>query len=160
MVGQKMPKQFTTKGWTTVSSTEGGSPNELAEKENTSVLEKISGLPESEQVEALRSAGFGEEADKLERQLAEKYIQDINAEMRKKRLNEIMGMDLSDQDRLQLLLEEKFDAEANELSEKMAEANKTEVSSDSDRIDGKKPDVDESKRPKRSESAKGKGTKS
>ena len=160
MVGQKMPKQFTTKGWTTVSSTEGGSPNELAEKENTSVLEKISGLPESEQVSALRAAGFSEKADALERQLAEKHIQDINAEMRKKRLDEIMGMDLSDQDRLQLLLEEKFDAEASELSEKMAEANKADVSTYLDGTDAEEANANESKRPKRSESAKGKETKS
>lgn len=159
-VGQKKPKQFTTKGWTTVSKEDVGASKDLDKKDETSVLEDISGMPEVEQVSALRAAGFSEKADALERQLAEKHIQDINAEMRKKRLDEIMGMDLSDQDRLQLLLEEKFDAEASELSEKMAEANKADVSTDLDGTDAEEANANESKRPKRSESGKGKETKS
>lgn len=94
----------------------GRRPVEMNEDERRSMAEALMTLPRDRRVAALRSAGLAEEADELERRMAEEHI----AEMRRQvldRLNE-----LPEDERLAALVAEGFDDEARELSERLAAA--------------------------------------
>jgi len=94
----------------------GRRPVEMNEDERRSMAEALMTLPRDRRVAALRSAGLAEEADELERRMAEEHI----AEMRRQVLNRINA--LPEDERLAALVAEGFDDEARELSERLAAA--------------------------------------
>jgi hypothetical protein len=94
----------------------GRRPVEMNEDERRSMAEALMTLPRDRRVAALRSAGLAEEADELERRMAEEHI----AEMRRQVLDRIN--ELPEDERLAALVAEGFDDEARELSERLAAA--------------------------------------
>jgi hypothetical protein len=94
----------------------GRRPVEMNEDERRSMAEALMTLPSDRRVAALRSAGLAEEADELERRMAEEHI----AEMRRQVLDRIN--ELPEDERLAALVAEGFDDEARELSERLAAA--------------------------------------
>lgn len=94
----------------------GRRPVEMNEDERRSMAEALMTLPRDRRVAALRSAGLAEEADELERRMAEEHI----AEMRRQVLDRIN--ELPEDERLAALVAEGFDDEARELSERLSAA--------------------------------------
>lgn len=94
----------------------GRRPVEMNGDERRSMAEALMTLPRDRRVAALRSAGLAEEADELERRMAEEHI----AEMRRQVLDRINA--LPEDERLAALVAEGFDDEARDLSERLAAA--------------------------------------
>ena len=133
IVGQKNPKRVVSNGFTSLSpsaNAAGTAKKEMSEEEKAKLMENIMQLPKDKWVSALRNAGLESEAVDCEKFLEEERKHQ-EYEKRMARLAEIKAMDESEQ--LPLLLEEGFDDEARELSEKLA--SETRVSSETSEAD-------------------------
>lgn len=119
-VGQKKQGTYRSTGFSTVANKaeETPKPAAMSKESKDKLMEKIMSLLEAERVAAMRDNGLSDEADKYETFLAEEHLREINEENRKKRLAEIET--LSEEERLPLLIEEGFEEEAKELSEKLS----------------------------------------
>jgi colicin import membrane protein len=93
----------------------------IDDKERKAIIKEIMARPKEEHVAALREAGLVKEADELEQKYANEHIKELQVQARAKRLKEIRQ--LSDEEQLPLLLDEGYEEEAAELSEKI-EADK------------------------------------
>ena len=111
-VGKKNPQAYLSGGFG--ASRSDAEKKVFSEDERLKLIESIKRMPKEKWVSALRSVGLTEDADECERSLAEEHLN----EMRNTRLAEIMAMD--EDDRLTTLVEEGFDEEAKELSQKLS----------------------------------------
>ena len=118
-VGLKNPKEFKPGGWTTASE-----QPVIGESEKSALLESIRRMPREKWVSAMRSAGLNDEADECERLLAEEHLRELSLKARTERLAEIKAM--PEEEQLALLVEEGFDEEAKELSERLAVVSEEE----------------------------------
>lgn len=118
-VGKKGHKTYTSEGFSTVTaSAKGAVQKVLSAEEKERLLSSIMSMPVEKRVGAMRAAGLNEKADEYETFLAEEHLRKMNEANRAKRLAEIKAM--PEEDQLSLLIEEGFEDEAKELSEKLA----------------------------------------
>lgn len=118
-VGQKNPKTVDMGGFTIAPNDATATNKVISAEEKAKQVEKIMQLPKEQIVPELRKRGFNEIADVTEAQMKqEKEKAEKQAESRAKRLAEIKAM--PEEDQLSLLIEEGFEDEAKELSEKLA----------------------------------------
>ena len=128
-VGQKSPKTVDMGGFTVAPSANVENKGMSAE-EKAKLIEEIMQLPKEQIVPELRKHGLNEVADITEAQMkqaeaeadakAAKEAAEKEAEKKKRedRLNEILALPVEEQ--LPLLLEEGYEDEAKELSERLA----------------------------------------
>ena len=119
-VGQKSPKTVAMGGFT-IAPDNGATNTEnkpsLSAEEKSRIVKNIMQLPQEQIVPELRKRGFNEIADITEVEMKAKDEQ-AKAVARENRLKEILALPVDEQ--LPLLLEEGYDEEAKELSEKLA----------------------------------------
>lgn len=128
-VGQKNPKPYQSTGFTTVTAEkEKAAPKVLGENEKKELIEGIMRMPVEKRVAALRDAGLASEADEYETYLASEHLRKLYEENRARRLVEIRL--LPEDQQLALLIEEGFEDEAKDLSEKLAFADGCEKTED------------------------------
>lgn len=118
IVGQKNRKTVDMGGFTVASS---GAKTEnrggMTAEEKKALVEKIMQMPKDQIVPELRKHGFNDIADVTEVQMKE-VEKEAQANAREKRLSEIKALPAEEQ--LPLLLEEGYEDEAKELSERLA----------------------------------------
>lgn len=142
-VGQKNPKTYQSTGFTTVTAEkEKAAPKVLVENDKNKLIEEVMKLPVEERVAALRKAGLSQEADEYETVLADEHLRKMNEESRARRLAEIRA--LPEDEQLPLLIDEGFEDEAKELSEKLALGNDGEKTEEGngEENDGQEENVD------------------
>lgn len=160
-VGKKGHKTYTSEGFSTVTaSAKGAVQKVLSAEEKERLLSSIMSMPVEKRVGAMRAAGLNEKADEYETFLAEEHLRKMNEANRAKRLAEIKAM--PEEDQLSLLIEEGFEDEAKELSEKLAldgegektdEGNGEENHGDEENVGGEPAELSEGEKTEKKEKA-------
>ena len=128
-VGQKRPKTVDMGGFT-IAPDNATATNKGGNAEKAKQIETILKLPKEQIVPELRKRGFNEIADVIEANMKEQDEKDEQI-ARANRLAEIKA--LPENEQLPLLLEEGFEDEAKELSERLAKLNdETSETTDTD----------------------------
>ena len=132
-VGQKRPKTVDMGGFTIAPNDAAVTNKGISAEEKAKQIEKIMQLPKEQIVPELRKRGFNEIADVTEVQMKEQAEKNEQI-ARANRLAEIKA--LPEEEQLPLLLEEGFENEAKELSERLAKlSDDTPETTDTD-VDG------------------------